>query len=96
MEILELERHPYYVAVQFHPEYLSRPFAPSPAFLGLILASKDKLKLYLAKGCKLSPREYSDFDDSDDDTIDMAAKQLEITQINESDSSSAYSSSSIM
>lgn len=98
MEILELEKHPYYIGVQFHPEYLSRPFAPSPPFLGLILAARDKLKSYLAKGCRLSPRDQSDFDDSDDDdnTLDITAKQLEMTQINESDSSSAYSSSSVM
>lgn len=64
MEIFELENHPYYVAVQFHPEYLSRPMAPSPPFVGLILASKDKLKSYLARGCKLSPREHSDYDDT--------------------------------
>lgn len=63
MEILELEKHPYYVAVQFHPEYLSRPMTPSPPFMGLILASKNNLKQYLARGCKLSPRE-SDYYDS--------------------------------
>lgn len=66
MEILELEKHPYYVAVQFHPEYLSRPMAPSPPFLGLILASKDKLKSFLARGCKLSPSKQSEYSDSGD------------------------------
>lgn len=60
MEIMELADHPYYVGVQFHPEYLSRPLQPSPPFLGLILASKNKLKSYLSGGCKLSPRELSD------------------------------------
>lgn len=60
MEIVELENHPYYVGVQYHPEYLSRPLKPSPPFLGLILASVDKLKSYLNKGCRLSPRELSD------------------------------------
>ena len=30
--------HPYYVAVQYHPEYISRPLSPSPPYLGLILA----------------------------------------------------------
>lgn len=56
MEIMELEGHNYYVATQFHPEYLSRPLEPSPPFLGLILASVGKLKSYLAKGRKLSPQ----------------------------------------
>lgn len=65
MEILELDNHPYFVAVQFHPEYLSRPVSPSPPFMGLILAAKDRLKGYLARGCKLSPREpQSDYYDS--------------------------------
>lgn len=60
MEIVELENHPYYVGVQFHPEYLSRPLKPSPPFLGLILASVNKLQSYLIKGCRMSPRELSD------------------------------------
>ncbi|XP_044480959.1 CTP synthase-like isoform X3 [Mangifera indica] len=33
MEILELPGHPYYVGVQFHPEFKSRPGRPSPLFL---------------------------------------------------------------
>lgn len=60
MEIVELDNHPYYVAVQFHPEYLSRPLKPSPPFMGLILASIGKLKGYLNKGLRLSPRQISD------------------------------------
>lgn len=69
MEILELDKHPYYVAVQFHPEYLSRPMAPSPSFLGLILAAKDKLKSFLARGCKLSPSKQSEYSDSGDISV---------------------------
>ena len=40
MEIVELkpETHPYFVGVQFHPEYKSRPLRPSPVFLGLLQA----------------------------------------------------------
>ncbi|KAG4077888.1 hypothetical protein HA402_013822 [Bradysia odoriphaga] len=60
MEIVELDDHPYYVAVQFHPEYLSRPLKPSPPFLGLILASVKKLEKFLDQGCRLSPRDMSD------------------------------------
>lgn len=94
MEILELEKHPYFVAVQFHPEYLSRPMMPSPPFMGLILAAKERLKSYLARGCRLSPKEYSDFEDSDEEDTGLE-KQLEITKLNDTDSSSAYSSSSL-
>ncbi|KAJ1823325.1 CTP synthase ura7 [Coemansia sp. RSA 2671] len=48
MEILELANHPYYVAAQYHPEYLTRPLNPSPPFLGLLLAASGQLDAYLA------------------------------------------------
>ena len=38
-EIFELDGHPYYVGVQYHQEFKSRPGRPSPPFLGLLLAS---------------------------------------------------------
>jgi len=66
MEIMELEGHPYYVGVQYHPEYVSRPLNPSRPYLGLILAATGKLTTYLAKGCRMSPRE-SDSDASDEE-----------------------------
>ena len=40
MEILELDDHPYFVAVQYHPEYISRPLKPSAPYLGLIWVKK--------------------------------------------------------
>ena len=40
MEILDLENHPYFVAVQYHPEYISRPLQPSAPYLGLIWVSR--------------------------------------------------------
>ncbi|KAL7272565.1 CTP synthase ura7 [Rhizina undulata] len=39
MEIVELKDHPYYVGVQFHPEYMSRVLNPSRPYLGLVAAS---------------------------------------------------------
>src|SRR3979409_1209591 len=39
MEIVELEDHPYFVGVQFHPEYLSRVLNPSKPYLGFVAAS---------------------------------------------------------
>ncbi|CAL4978605.1 unnamed protein product [Urochloa decumbens] len=39
MEILELPWHQYFVGVQFHPEFKSRPGKPSPLFTGLIAAA---------------------------------------------------------
>ena len=38
-EIFELDSHPYYVGVQYHPEFKSRPGRPSPPFLGLLMAA---------------------------------------------------------
>ncbi|KAH9768130.1 CTP synthase [Citrus sinensis] len=46
-QILELPSHPFYVGVQFHPEFKSRPGRPSALFLGLILAATKQLEAYL-------------------------------------------------
>ena len=42
-EIFELTGHPYYVGVQYHPEFKSRPGRPSPPFLGLLKASTGQM-----------------------------------------------------
>lgn len=49
MEIIEMSRedHPFFVATQYHPEFLSRPLRPSPPFLGLVLAAAGQLNDYL-------------------------------------------------
>lgn len=39
VEAIELQGHPFYTGVQFHPEFKSRPNRPHPLFLGLIEAS---------------------------------------------------------
>ncbi|XP_038988440.1 CTP synthase-like isoform X1 [Phoenix dactylifera] len=49
MEIVELQDHPYYVGVQFHPEFKSRPGKPSALVLGLILAATGQLQPYLKR-----------------------------------------------
>ncbi|CAH9106518.1 unnamed protein product [Cuscuta europaea] len=49
MEIVELLEHPYFVGVQFHPEFKSRPGKPSPLFLGLIAATCGQLEAHLKK-----------------------------------------------
>ncbi|GLU08567.1 hypothetical protein SLE2022_254730 [Rubroshorea leprosula] len=50
MEIAELQTHPYFVGVQFHPEFKSRPGKPSALFLGLIAAACGQLDALLKKG----------------------------------------------
>lgn len=69
MEIIELRDHPYFVATQYHPEYLSRPLKPSPPFLGLILAAEGRLQSYIDRGCRLSPRQLSDASSDEDETV---------------------------
>lgn len=44
-EIVELKDHPFYLAVQFHPEFKSRAFAPHPLFKGFIKAALDQTTL---------------------------------------------------
>ena len=39
VEILELPDHPWFVAVQFHPEFKSKPTAAHPLFAGFIGAA---------------------------------------------------------
>ncbi|MGD9644885.1 MAG: CTP synthase [Pirellulales bacterium] len=42
VEIVELADHPWFVAVQFHPEFKSKPTAPHPLFAGFIAAAIEK------------------------------------------------------
>jgi CTP synthase len=39
VEIVEIPAHPWFVAVQFHPELKSRPLAPHPLFVNFVKAS---------------------------------------------------------
>ncbi|KAL2047233.1 hypothetical protein N7G274_001252 [Stereocaulon virgatum] len=47
MEVVELMDHPWFVGVQFHPEYLSRVLAPSKPYLGFVAASAGMLPAIL-------------------------------------------------
>ena len=40
VELIELKNHPFFVACQYHPEFLSRPGKPHPLFGGLIQAAQ--------------------------------------------------------
>ncbi|NIM20349.1 MAG: CTP synthase [Candidatus Latescibacteria bacterium] len=42
VEIIELKDHPFFVAVQFHPELKSRPNRPHPLFRSLVKAAKER------------------------------------------------------
>ena len=44
-EIVERPDHPFFIAVQFHPELKSRPFEPHPLFSGFVNAAKERSRL---------------------------------------------------
>ncbi len=44
-EIVELESHPWFVGVQFHPELKSRPFNPHPLFASFVAAAMEQSRL---------------------------------------------------
>lgn len=44
VEIVEIKKHPYFIAAQFHPELKSRPDKPHPLFVGLLKAAKKKIE----------------------------------------------------
>lgn len=77
MEIIELTSHPYFVGVQFHPEFSSRPMKPSPPYLGLLLAATGNLNAHLQQISRLSSSDaYSDV--SDDSFSEAKLAELEI------------------
>jgi CTP synthase len=48
VEGIELEDHPWFVGVQYHPEFLSRPERPHPlfrGFVGAMIEKRDRLEL---------------------------------------------------
>jgi CTP synthase len=44
VEIMELEDHPWFVGVQFHPEFKSRPTRPHPLFRDFVRAARVTLR----------------------------------------------------
>ncbi|MFA7365182.1 MAG: CTP synthase [Patescibacteria group bacterium] len=42
VESIEIKNHPFFVGVQFHPEYISRPLAPHPLFVEFVKTLKNK------------------------------------------------------
>ena len=42
VEIVEIPDHPWFLAVQFHPEFKSKPHEPHPLFLGFIEAALNR------------------------------------------------------
>jgi CTP synthase len=42
VEVIELPEHPWFVAVQYHPEFKSKPTAPQPLFAGFVGAAVER------------------------------------------------------
>ncbi|MSR73946.1 MAG: CTP synthase [Planctomycetes bacterium] len=49
VEIIEYPDHPWFVAVQFHPEFQSKPLAPHPLFRGFVRAAQLRARAKRAK-----------------------------------------------
>jgi CTP synthase len=47
VEIAEIPSHPWFVAVQFHPEFKSKPIVPHPLFAGFVRASLESRRTRL-------------------------------------------------
>jgi CTP synthase len=47
VEIVELPDHPWFLAVQFHPEFKSRPHAPHPLFVDFVRAALERRRARL-------------------------------------------------
>ncbi len=43
VEVVELPGHPFFIASQYHPEFLSKPNQPHPLFKGFIAAAHERL-----------------------------------------------------
>jgi CTP synthase len=50
VEIVELDGHPWFMGVQFHPEFKSKPTAPHPLFGGFIAAALEHQQKGAAEG----------------------------------------------
>jgi len=49
VEVAELPDHPWFVAVQYHPEFKSRPLSPHPLFADFIRASLERRRARTAR-----------------------------------------------
>lgn len=58
VEIIEIKEHPWFIGVQFHPEFKSKPMSPHPlftSFVKAVLKQSLKEKSPLVKPCAMRP-----------------------------------------
>jgi CTP synthase len=65
VEIMELPAHPFFVAVQFHPELKSRPSRAHPLFKALVAAAVDHQNLQREEELKKAEEAESNLEDED-------------------------------
>jgi CTP synthase len=54
VEIIELKDHPWFLGVQYHPEYKSTPENPHPLFVRFVKAALESVQSYSVQSSKLS------------------------------------------
>ena len=54
-EVAEIRDHPYFIAVQYHPEFKSRPWQPHPLFAGFVAAACERQKSGLTTAAAAAP-----------------------------------------
>ena len=50
VEIVELNNHPFFIGVQYHPELKSTVENPHPVFVGFVRAAKDFSSVKISSG----------------------------------------------
>ena len=56
VEIVELANHPWFLAVQFHPEFKSQPTRPQPLFAGFVAAAVQRQKVRGERASEVAPQ----------------------------------------
>lgn len=70
--------HPFFVGVQYHPEYISRPMKPSPPYFGFLLASCGKLQGFINRGFRKSP--HMSYEESSDEELSKFVENIQLKQ----------------
>lgn len=95
MEVIEIPKHKFFIAVQFHPEFKSRPYRPSPPFCGLIRAAAGLPMKPTTQSGLISPKAVPYSEDSlVNDSIDLSELALSVPEPVSSEAISCSSDSS--
>ncbi len=59
VEIIEITEHPWFIGVQFHPEFKSKPLDPHPLFKHFVRASRDHMLKKIEKSVSATSKKQS-------------------------------------